>query len=531
MAHKSMICLDEGLPAFPGAVGFGRFSFGGSGRHFEDPLDASPQILHVRSLANDGANTLRAHLAETFPRIIVFDIGGIIELESMLSWSNPYWTIAGETAPGSGILIRNFGLETLSGANHGILRFLTIRPGNASHAFVANINCELVAGSAIITGGAGAFTNVLSDDWVQDFDRYPWSDPNVDCDAGHPDGPALCTQDTLRIHKTSDTQVEIIGGATPGDNVLLTGTFTLRFFRAAFSPATSPSSVDGWQIGANHIIGDHISVSWAQDENISIGDPVSHCTIMNAFITQGLNGAWHPEVAHSKGLMLQQTGPTGRVTGYNIFLAHNKDRNPRCGKASNEMINVLAYNWGGPSEGFHCLGNAQVHAIRCYGKAGLDTEVGPTWMSIDTAGSNSLGKLFTKGCLGPGRLTDTGDDWLITSAAKTFQVLQPIFASPTPCYNIVDADDVIALVLAQAGDRPLARNQIDALMITQYNAGTGHWIDTEDDAGGYPDSSQYPTTQEDFIEPSNPFEINPDTGYTNIEDTLHARALLLGAKP
>jgi len=536
MASKSLICLDEGLPAFPGALGFGRFSFGGSGRHFEIPTDASPQILHVRSLADNGANTLRAHLAENFPRIIVFDIGGIIALETPLSWSNPYWTIAGETAPGKGILIRNFGFENLSGADHGIARFLTIRPGSASHTFVANVNCTLVAGSAIITGGAGAFTNVLSNDYVQDFARYPWLFQNDDCDPLDPDaadGPALCTQvGALRIHKTSDIQVELIGGATPGDNVLLTGAFTLRFFRAAFSPATSPSSIDGIQIGANRTIWDHISVSWAQDECVSIGDPVSHCTIMNAIIAQGLNGAWHPEVAHSKGLMLQQGGPTGRVTAYNVFLAHNKDRNPRCGKASVEMMNVLAYNYGGPSEGFHCLGNSQVHAIRCYGVPGLDTAVGPTYVSIDTAGSNSLGKLFTKGCLGPGRETDddTIDHWDITTANKSYRSLQPIFASPTPCYNIVKATDVEAIVFANAGDRPLTRNQLDQALIDQYNAGTGNWIDTEDDAGGYPPAGQYPTTNEDFVEPSDPFELS-DTGYTNIEDTLHARALLLGAKP
>lgn len=114
------------LLAFPGAEGYGRFARGGRGGH----------VVHVTSLADYIAGeapipgTLRyAVEQETGPRTIVFDIGGMLTLRARLTLSSPYVTVAGQTAPGKGICIRNcpFGL---SGSNDSIVRFMRVRVGN-----------------------------------------------------------------------------------------------------------------------------------------------------------------------------------------------------------------------------------------------------------------------------------------------------------------------------------------------------------------------------------------------------------------
>lgn len=105
--------------AFPGAEGYGRFAIGGRGG----------KVVHVTNLKDDNnPGSLRYAVEnETGPRTIVFDIGGMIALESRLVLSDPYVTVAGQTAPGKGICIRKapFGFT----GNDVIGRFMKVRLG------------------------------------------------------------------------------------------------------------------------------------------------------------------------------------------------------------------------------------------------------------------------------------------------------------------------------------------------------------------------------------------------------------------
>jgi pectate lyase len=84
------------LTAFPGAQGGGALSSGGRGG-----------AVHLVTNTNDsGPGSLRACVQATGPRTCVFRTGGSISLLSTLTISNPYLTIAGQTAPGGGIQIR-----------------------------------------------------------------------------------------------------------------------------------------------------------------------------------------------------------------------------------------------------------------------------------------------------------------------------------------------------------------------------------------------------------------------------------------
>ncbi len=102
-------------PAFPGAEGHGRYVTGGRGG----------EVRHVTNLNDKGEGSLRAAVNGNNKKIVVFDISGIIALESdLVIGANT--TIEGQTAPAPGITVR---YRTVRPSDNNIIRFLRIRRG------------------------------------------------------------------------------------------------------------------------------------------------------------------------------------------------------------------------------------------------------------------------------------------------------------------------------------------------------------------------------------------------------------------
>jgi hypothetical protein len=109
---------DDHPRVFPGARGFG----------VRTPAGRGGRIIRVTNVNTDGAGSLREALAGRGPRIVVFEAGGVIDLQGRnLDIVEPFVTVAGQTAPSPGItLIRG---SVVVKTHDVLVRHLRVRPG------------------------------------------------------------------------------------------------------------------------------------------------------------------------------------------------------------------------------------------------------------------------------------------------------------------------------------------------------------------------------------------------------------------
>ncbi len=126
---------NEGVLAFPGAVGYGKHSVGGRGGRIitvntvQDIVDSSDNLMSLREAIE----------LQSGPRTIVFSVGGVFEVEGlemhMLGEDDSFVTVACQTAPSPGVIIRTYGFNIQNGAHDIVFRHCAIRGVDAGAPF------------------------------------------------------------------------------------------------------------------------------------------------------------------------------------------------------------------------------------------------------------------------------------------------------------------------------------------------------------------------------------------------------------
>ena len=168
--------------SLPGAGASGSGATGTGGYGDDTPGGRDGAVIKVTTLAASGPGSLQAALATTGPRIVVFEVGGIIDLNrARLDLREPFVTIAGQTAPSPGITLIRGGMRIFA---HDVrIEHVRFRMGSAG----------AVAGDGfepdVATDGANAYNVVF------DHVSVAWGvDENLSVSGPRLDGPTATSR-------------------------------------------------------------------------------------------------------------------------------------------------------------------------------------------------------------------------------------------------------------------------------------------------------------------------------------------------
>ncbi|HEY4329092.1 MAG TPA: pectate lyase [Phycisphaerae bacterium] len=374
------------LPAFPGAEGFGMYVTGGRGG----------SVYEVTTLQDNaqGAPVIHGSLRDAISqgnRTIVFNVSGTIALKSQMNVTASNITIAGQTAAGEGICLRDnqFGV----GGKNIIVRYLRSRLGDTSHK----------------------------------------------------------EDDSLEVNN-----------------------------------------------GASDIMYDHCSASWAIDECFSTSGRETNVTIQWCLIAQGLTDSFHAKGPHGYGSLARSNGNVSWI--YNMW-AETLERNPRLGdvygqgRPNFDVRNNVIYNFGRVASGL-IQGNINVNYVNNYIRPGPVSNKDAT--GIHTPGPTDNGAMpsdmtfYIKGNVWEGNDAATKDNVLFFDHTAVpgrlvthFSPTSVVSAPPTP--HLWSAEEAYKAVLDNVGANLPVRDRVDAAIVQQARDRTGSLIDTQTQAGGWPD--------------------------------------------
>ncbi|MGH7950631.1 MAG: LamG-like jellyroll fold domain-containing protein [Limisphaerales bacterium] len=392
----AVIDTNNVFPAFPGAEGAGAGALGGGSLPARGGF-TNNTVYHVINLNDSGPGSLRDAVSST-NRTIVFDVSGILFLQSPLVITNSYLTIAGQTAPGGGVTVAGQMTE-LQSVHDVIVRDVRFHFGGAltSTAVVWANGFENVNGSPTVagmTGSVAGWTIVSGDIDLLGPDNGAHSIPyegsyfidlngwgpgeistNIPTIPGvnyalnfaytrNPDSGVIPEAD-VSINGTLLTNV--VTDYTNTDSNLdwhlmsapftATSSSTLLDFTAT-SPGASGVLLDAVSLTTNvainastsdslqfntvsNVIADHISALWSTNEDLSVLNS-TNVTVQWSIISDSLNDT---NLLHGYGSLLRYGG--GALSLHHNLYADNYNASPRLGDNINlDFVNNVIYDWG-----------------------------------------------------------------------------------------------------------------------------------------------------------------------------------------
>jgi pectate lyase len=289
------------------------------------------------------------------------------------------------------------------------------------------------------------------------------------------------------------------GQGAPGDGVCIRGsevvirTHDVIVRHMRFRPGDiGGKEVDALNVAgdSHHVLVDHVSASWAVDENLSASGAIHDVTIQWSIVAEGLNRSVHSKGAHGYGSLVRAAGG---VTLHHNLWAHNDSRNPRLGDNYGnppfpvfDVRNNVIYDYGAIASGMtgdHLSANYVGNYIRpgpssnrTRGPIALTDTAAVTYFVRDNVVegrdelTNDNSRLFDRRQL-EGRI-------LFTLASRAF---------PAPAVRTTSALDALREVLAGAGATLPRRDAVDARLVREVEQRSGRVIDSQKDVGGWPD--------------------------------------------
>lgn len=349
------------------------------------------KVIKVTNLNRDGEGSLAWAMAQAYPRLVVFEVAGVIDLAGKsLQINEPFLSIAGQTAPSPGITLIRGGLSVRT---HDVrIEHIHVRPGDNGQAKRSGWNSDAIS----VSGGR-----------------------------------------------------------------------------------------------ARDVLINHVSVSWATDENLSAsgrrtdgpGQAAQRVTFANSIIAEGLDYASHIKGKHSKGLLVHDFVGHVAVVG-NLFISNDR-RNPYFkSKATGVVVNNLIFNPGNAA--------VQVGFVEDEWKGSRFQPEEPSVAVVGNMlryGRDTYSDLALVANRGNVFLRDNQvinlEAQAMPQTQGTIRLLQTAPVWPEGL-KVLPLAQVESSVLATAGARPWDRDPTDLRILRDYKSGLSRIIDSQEEVGGYP---------------------------------------------
>lgn len=509
------------LPIFPGAQGFGTTTVAGSGRNLDVPCTS---IIRVTNLNAEGSGSLRACAEARGPRVCIFETGGVITLpgDGPIRIKHPNLTIAGQTAPYPGIILRGAGIRIE--ASDVLLQHVSIRVGDDP------------------TLGCCAYNSCSSE-------VKAW----CSSEKAQPDGLSIDSVSGPLRHVVID-HVSVSWALDEGLSVVPSGgditdvTVSNVILASALDDSIHPkvtahlrakqSKLDGHSMGVlvsgartvSNLSFHHSLLAHNAERNIRVGSTASI-----EFINNIIYG-W------------------GRGAGVaKLFECTNSETNPAV-----HTLDIIGNRYE-PGPDSYCP-ETTYHPYRCANSFdfpylhlegdGIDTPEERATMHRTlrvglglSSGLNAASRYFLADSVGPTRLNPSADVWDLADTTFFTDATRQTFIFPenrsevpvssSGSVSVHSLDAAWEHVLGTAGSRPVERDAVDAGTVHDVRTGTGRIINCvapdgnercAKNAGGWP---VYPETVRSLDVPANPLDDEDADGYSNLEEWLHAFAIEL----
>jgi len=404
-------------------------------------------------------------------RFVIFEVSGTINLASTLIITNPYLTIAGQTAPSPGITLRNGYIEI--DTHDVVIQHLRVRPGAIG---------GLPHGIHVRNGANNIVLDHVSVSWTV------WT--AIDLFAQ--DAPAPNIGDVTLIDSLVSEVLECSGvnTAIPCDPTTMTGTPDSRAILVGDNN-TSTTYNNG-------------RIHFAMIRTISADNDQRHPAIqgdVDTFIVNNL--IYNPSLTPISAIDFSDgfyRGPAQAVVANNYLI-------PGPTTPGYNGYVPRFYPETGPLHMFLIDGSTN-SASRIY----------------------LQGNYYAQNCGGSACLSSTQAQWSLAYDIPGLQGRNvhadtpPLSLANLPLSSLMPYTQVESYLTANAGARPLDRDPVDARVINNIRSRTGHVINNPSDVGGYPTLA---VNTRPLTVPSNPNAVADSVGRTQIELWLesYARAL------